>query len=189
VLSIFPDWVSGGPTRERLMGVPGMAWTFRRGICSHVGEAFTRLPKGWNFAQAATLPRAALTAWRALMVEARIKPGDVVLTQGTGGVSIFAVQLAKAAGATVIATSSSDEKLARLRDLGADHLINYRWGRSAAALAGQGVDALVEIGGPGTLSQFDPRRSDRRSYFLDRRVDQSCRRGSDGFSHVEERVH
>ena len=121
-------------------------------------SAFTRLPRGWSFAQAATLPCAALTAWRALMVEARIKPGDVVLTQGTGGVSIFAVQFAKAAGATVIATSSSDEKLARLQDLGADHLINYKsdqkWGRSAAALTGgQGVDAVVEIGGPGTLSQ------------------------------------
>jgi NADPH:quinone reductase-like Zn-dependent oxidoreductase len=120
-------------------------------------DAFTSLPKGWSFAQAATLPCAALTAWRALMVEARIKPGDVVLTQGTGGVSIFAVQFAKAAGATVIATSSSDEKLARLKNLGADHLINYKsdpkWGRSAAALAGQGVDAVVEVGGPGTLSQ------------------------------------
>ena len=81
--------------------------------------AFTRLPKGWSFAQAATLPCAALTAWRALMVEARIKPGDVVLTQGTGGVSIFAVQFAKVAGATVIATSSSDEKLARLKGIGA----------------------------------------------------------------------
>ncbi len=104
------------------------------------------------------LPCAALTAWRALMVEARIKPGDVVLTQGTGGVSIFAVQFAKAAGATVIATSSSAEKLARLKALGADHLINYKedaeWGKTAFGLAGgRGVDAVVEVGGPGTLGQ------------------------------------
>ena len=131
------------------MGVPGMAWTFRRGICSHVGEAFTRLPKGWNFAQAATLPRAALTAWRALMVEARIKPGDVVLTQGTGGVSIFAVQLAKAAGATVIATSSSDEKLARVRELGLQHGINYKQKDYVEAIKeqtqGKGVDAVFEM--------------------------------------------
>jgi NADPH:quinone reductase-like Zn-dependent oxidoreductase len=159
VLSIFfPNWVSGGPTRERLMGVPGDgADGFAAEYVAMSAEAFTRLPRGWSFAQAATLPCAALTAWRALMVEARIKPGDVVLTQGTGGVSIFAVQFAKAAGATVIATSSSDEKLARLKDLGADHLINYKsdpkWGRSAAALAGHGVDAVVEVGGPGTLSQ------------------------------------
>ena len=157
--TFFPNWASGSPTRERLMGVPGDgADGFAAEYVAMPAEAFTRLPKGWSFAQAATLPCAALTAWRALMVEARIKPGDVVLTQGTGGVSIFAVQFAKAAGATVIATSSSDEKLARLKDLGADHLINYKsdpkWGRSAAALvAGQGVDAVVEIGGPGTLSQ------------------------------------
>ena len=156
--TFFPNWVSGGPTLERLKGVPGDgADGFAAEQVAMPAETFTRLPKGWSFAQAATLPCAALTAWRALMVEARIKPGDVVLTQGTGGVSIFAVQFAKAAGAIVIATSSSDEKLARLKALGADHLINYKsdpkWGRSAAALAGQGVDAVVEIGGPGTLSQ------------------------------------
>jgi NADPH:quinone reductase-like Zn-dependent oxidoreductase len=156
--TFFPNWESGGPTRERLMGVPGdHADGFAAEYVAMPAAAFTRLPRGWSFAQAATLPCAALTAWRALMVEARIKPGDVVLTQGTGGVSIFAVQFAKAAGATVIATSSSDTKLARLKELGADHLINYRtdpkWGRSAAALAGQGVDAVVEVGGPGTLSQ------------------------------------
>jgi len=156
--TFFPNWASGGPARERLMGVPGdHADGFAAEYVAMSATAFTRLPKGWSFAQAATLPCAALTAWRALMVEARIKPGDVVLTQGTGGVSIFAVQFAKAAGATVIATSSSDEKLARLKDLGADHLINYKsdpkWGRSAAALAGEGVDAVVEVGGPGTLSQ------------------------------------
>ena len=159
VLSVFfPNWVSGGPMRERLMGVPGDGVDgFAAEYVAMSADAFTRLPKGWSFVQAATLPCAALTAWRALMVEARIKPGDVVLTQGTGGVSTFAVQFAKAAGATVIATSSSDEKLARLKGLGADHLINYKsdlkWGRSAAALAGHGVDAVVEIGGPGTLSQ------------------------------------
>ena len=156
--TFFPNWASGGPTPERLMGVPGdSADGFAAEYVAMSADAFTRLPKGWSFAQAATLPCAALTAWRALMVEARIKPGDVVLTQGTGGVSIFAVQFAKAAGATVIATSSSDEKLARLKNLGADHLINYKsepkWGRSAAALAGQGVDAVVEVGEPGTLSQ------------------------------------
>jgi NADPH:quinone reductase-like Zn-dependent oxidoreductase len=118
--------------------------------------AFTRMPKGWSYAQAATLPCAALTAWRALVVEAQIKPGDVVLTQGTGGVSIFALQLAKAMGATVVSTSSSPEKLEKLKALGADHLINYKenpeWGHAASKLTG-GVHAVVEIGGPGTMTQ------------------------------------
>ena len=92
------------------------------------------------------------------MVEARIKPGDWVLTQGTGGVSIFALQFAKAAGARVIATSSSQAKLAKLKELGADHVINYKetpkWGAVAKQLTGgRGVDEVVEIGGAGTLGQ------------------------------------
>lgn len=157
--TFFPNWPAGGPSLERLMGVPGdHVDGFAAELVAMPASAFTRMPRGWSYVQAATLPCAALTAWRALMVEARIKPGDVVLTQGTGGVSIFALQLAKAAGATVISTSSSDEKLARLKALGADHLINYKsqpdWGQAAAAVTGgRGVDVVVEIGGPGTLAQ------------------------------------
>jgi len=99
-----------------------------------------------------------LTAWRALVVEGGIKAGDSVLVLGTGGVSIFALQLAKAMGATVIATSSSDTKLARCRELGADAVINYRdeseWGKRVVELTnGRGVDHVVEVGGPGTLAQ------------------------------------
>jgi NADPH:quinone reductase-like Zn-dependent oxidoreductase len=155
--TFFPNWPAGGPALERLLGVPGdHADGFAAELVAMPETAFTRLPKGWSMAEAATLPCAALTAWRALMVEARIRPGDVVLVQGTGGVSIFALQLAKAAGATVVATSSSPEKLERLKALGADHLINYRedpkWGETAARLVG-GVHAVVEIGGPGTLAQ------------------------------------
>ena len=155
--AFFPNWPAGGPALERLIGVPGdHVDGFAAEYVAMPASAFTRLPAGWSLTEAATLPCAALTAWRALMVEARIRPGDVVLTQGTGGVSIFAVQLAKAAGATVVATSSSAEKLARLKDLGADHLINYKeepnWGQAAAALTG-GVHAVVEIGGPGTMAQ------------------------------------
>jgi NADPH:quinone reductase-like Zn-dependent oxidoreductase len=157
--TFFPNWPCGKPALERLIGVPGdHADGFAAEYVAMPASAFTRLPKGWSLVQAATLPCAALTAWRALMVESQIKPGDTVLTQGTGGVSIFALQFAKAAGATVIATFSSAEKLERLKTLGADHLINYReeaeWGRAAAALTGgRGVDAVVEIGGPGTLNQ------------------------------------
>ena len=160
VLSLFfPNWDAGGPTLPRLLGVPGdSAEGFAAEYVAMPATAFTRLPKGWTLKQAATLPCAALTAWRALFVEAKIKPGSIVLTQGTGGVSIFALQRAKAAGATVISTSSSAEKLEKLKALGADHLINYRetpeWGAAAAAITGgRGVDAVVEIGGSGTMPQ------------------------------------
>ncbi len=157
--TFFPNWDAGGPTLPRLLGVPGDgADGFAAEYVAMPATAFTRLPKGWTLKQAATLPCAALTAWRALFVEAKIKPGSIVLTQGTGGVSIFALQLAKAAGATVISTSSSNEKLEKLKALGADHLINYKetpeWGAAAmAATGGRGVDAVVEIGGSGTMPQ------------------------------------
>lgn len=155
--TFFPNWEAGLPTLPRLMGVPGDgADGFASEYVAMPATAFTRMPKGWSYAQAATLPCAALTAWRALVVEAQIKPGDVVLTQGTGGVSIFALQLAKAMGATVVSTSSSPEKLEKLKSLGADHLINYKenpeWGHAASKLTG-GVHAVVEIGGPGTMTQ------------------------------------
>jgi NADPH:quinone reductase-like Zn-dependent oxidoreductase len=120
--------------------------------------AFTSAPKGHSFAEAATLTTAGVTAWRALIVNGALKAGDTVLVLGTGGVSIFALQIAKAMGATVIATSSSDGKLQRARSLGADHTINYRhhpdWGtRVREWTGGSGVDHVVEVGGPGTLAQ------------------------------------
>src|SRR4051794_32901483 len=119
---------------------------------------FTRTPKGYSHAEAATLTTAGLTAWRALVVDGGLKAGDVVLALGTGGVSVFALQLAKAMGTVVVVTSSSDEKLERARTLGADHTINYRqhadWGtRVADWTGGRGVDHVVEVGGPGTLPQ------------------------------------
>ncbi|KDA03350.1 zinc-dependent alcohol dehydrogenase family protein [Hyphomonas oceanitis] len=160
VLSLFfPNWAAGPPQMAGFASVPGDgADGFGAEMVAAPETAFTRMPEGYSFEEAATLPCAALTAWRALMVEAKIKPGDWVLTQGTGGVSIFALQFAKAAGARVIATSSSDEKLKRLKELGADHLINYKdtpeWGKKAKELTGgRGVDEVVEIGGPGTLAQ------------------------------------
>jgi NADPH:quinone reductase-like Zn-dependent oxidoreductase len=119
---------------------------------------FTRAPKGWSHAEAATITTAGLTAWRALVVDGGLKAGDSVLVLGTGGVSIYALQLARAMGATVIATSSSDAKLERLSTLGAAHTINYKttpeWGRRVLELTGgRGVDVVVEVGGPGTLPQ------------------------------------
>lgn len=119
-------------------------------------EWFTRPPRGYSHAEAATLTCAGVTAWRALATDGPTIAGQTVLVQGSGGVSIFALQFAKAMGATVIATSSSDEKLERLTALGADHVINYKtvpaWGEAAFKLTG-GVDHVVEIGGPATLPQ------------------------------------
>jgi len=119
-------------------------------------EGLVSIPDHLSFEEAATLPCAAVTAWHALVDSGGIKPGDTVLTLGTGGVSIFALQFAKLAGARVIATSSHDEKLSRLREMGASAVINYKttpeWDRQALALTqGRGVDHVVEVGGAGTL--------------------------------------
>lgn len=155
----FPNWQDGEPEIGKLIGVPGdHVDGFAAQTVTMPASAFTRAPRGYTPAQSATLTCAALTAWRGLMVEARIKPGDVVLTQGTGGVSIFALQFAKAAGCRVISTSSSDQKLEHLKSLGADELINYKdtpdWAARALELTdGRGVDEVVEIGGAGTLPQ------------------------------------
>ncbi|MEM1154966.1 MAG: NAD(P)-dependent alcohol dehydrogenase [Pseudomonadota bacterium] len=157
--TFFPNWPGGPVSAERTLGVPGDHIDgFAAEYVSMPTAAFTPMPKDYSFEEAATLPCAALTAWRALFVINDIRPGSTVLTQGSGGVSVFALQMAKAAGATVIATSSSEEKLAKLGELGADHLINYKetpqWGAKVVELTdGRGVDEVVEIGGPGTLPQ------------------------------------
>ncbi|PSS16685.1 hypothetical protein M430DRAFT_67027 [Amorphotheca resinae ATCC 22711] len=117
------------------------------------------MPPSLTYLEGATLTCAGLTAWNALYGLKQLKPGDVILTQGTGGVSIFALQFAKAAGATVISTTSSAKKAAILKKLGADHVINYKetpnWGEKARELTpnGEGVDNIIEVGGPGTLRQ------------------------------------
>ncbi len=121
-------------------------------------EGAVRVPDHLSFEEAATLPCAALTAWHAVMMFGAMRPGETLLTQGTGGVSIFAIQFARAAGARVIATSSSDGKLERVRALGAEETVNYRtapdWEREAKRLTGKiGVDLVVEVGGPGTFAR------------------------------------
>lgn len=159
VSTFFPDWVDGGPQDGGFTNVPGDGIDgYAREIVTVPAHWFTHAPRGYDAMEAATLTCAGLTAWRALVVEGGIKAGDYVLVQGTGGVSIFALQFAKAMGARVIATSSSDAKLERLKAMGADHLINYRadakWGSTAKTLTnGRGVDHVVEIGGAGTLPQ------------------------------------
>jgi NADPH:quinone reductase-like Zn-dependent oxidoreductase len=121
-------------------------------------EGLVLVPSHLSYEEAATLPCAAVTAWNALVTSGTLKAGDTVLIQGTGGVSLFALQLARISGARVIATSSSDAKLARVKELGASDGINYKttpeWGTRAQDLAGgAGVDHIVEVGGAGTLAQ------------------------------------
>ncbi len=154
VNSYFPNWF-GGPFRvmPEQYAIERDGWLTEYKVVS--AEALAAMPEHLTFEEAATLPCAGVTAWSAL---AGAGPSDTVLTQGTGGVSLFALQLAKASGARVIATTSSAEKAERLRSLGADHVIDYRaspdWGDQARALTGgRGVDRVVEVGGPGTLAQ------------------------------------
>ena len=121
-------------------------------------EAVVRLPDALSYEEACTLPCAGLTAWTALTGPAPIRAGHTVLVQGSGGVSIFALQLARAVGATVIATTSSAAKAEQLKALGAAHIVNYvdepEWGRRVRVLTdGRGVDRVVEVGGPGTIAQ------------------------------------
>jgi NADPH:quinone reductase-like Zn-dependent oxidoreductase len=155
----FPNWQDGRPDFGKTQGIPGDNIDgFAAQSVTMPATAFGPMPANLDFGAASTLTCAGLTAWRAVMVETHIKPGDWVLVQGSGGVSLFALQFARMAGARVIATSSSDEKLQRLGALGADHLINYRetpdWGDKVLELtAGEGADLVVEVGGSGTVAQ------------------------------------
>src|SRR5665213_508689 len=150
-------WISGA-LREAYRGgtmggdIDGVVREF--GIFPEAG--LVKAPRGWTAQQAATLPCAAVTAWNAVVCNGT-KPGDVMVTQGTGGVALFALQFAKLAGATVIITSSSDEKLARARAMGADIGINYKthpeWARIVRERIGRGADLVIEVGGAATLDQ------------------------------------
>ncbi len=155
----FPRWLSGdalGDERSVSTGLEAPGCLREFGVFDE--SAVVKVPDHLSAEQAACFPCAGLTAWSALVTTSGTSSGDVVLVLGTGGVSIFALQFAKALGATVIVTSSSDEKLAHAQELGADHVINYRttpeWGPAVKALTdGRGVDVVVEVGGTGTLSQ------------------------------------
>lgn len=155
----FPDWQDGKPTVGDFSRTPGDGMDgFAQDYVVRPATAFTHAPRDYDAVEAATITTAGLTAWRALVVDGKVKAGDTILLLGTGGVSIWALQIAKAMGATVAITSSSDEKLERARALGADHVVNYReqadWGRTVRDwTGGRGVDHVVEVGGPGTLAQ------------------------------------
>jgi NADPH:quinone reductase-like Zn-dependent oxidoreductase len=155
----FQSWPAGRPSAARLsrsLGGP-LDGTLRQLMCLPE-QGVCKLPEGLALDAAATLPCAAVTAWNALAVLAQTGPADTVLVQGTGGVSLFALQFAKLMGARVIATSSSASKLERVRALGADLTVDYartpEWGRAVRELtAGRGVDHVIEVGGAGTLQQ------------------------------------
>lgn len=159
VSCFFPDWQNGAPTIGDFARTPGDGIDgFAQEYAVRPATAFTHAPKGLDHVEAATITTAGLTAWRALVVDGKLKAGDRVLLLGTGGVSIWALQIAKLMGARVAITSSSDDKLERARALGADHVVNYRsqpeWGKAIRAWSeGRGVDHVVEVGGPGTLAQ------------------------------------
>jgi len=156
----FPNWVSGLPAPAKAagaLGAPGGPGA-GRDLALFPESAVSRVPDYLTDDEVATLPCAALTAWRALFVDARLEPGDTVVLQGTGGVSIFGLQFAHAAGYRTIVTSSSDEKLERARALGATHLVNYRtqpdWSRAVREHTdGTGAEFIMEVGGAGTLGE------------------------------------
>jgi len=155
----FQEWLAGPPTAEALrtsLGGP-LDGTLRDLACFSQ-HGVVRIPDYLGWDEAAALPCAAVTAWNALAELSTTGPAHTVLVQGTGGVSLFALQLAKCMGARVIATSSSDAKLQRVRALGADHTLNYtrtpEWGKAVRELtSGRGVDHVIEVGGAGTLPQ------------------------------------
>ena len=157
--TFFQNWFSGPIlSQDSVIALGGPVDGVAREFACFAQDAVVKVPDALGDLEAATLPCAGLTAWSSLFVIRATRPGDSVLLLGTGGVSIAGLQLAKAAGATVIITSSSDAKLARARALGADHTINYRstpaWGEHARALTGgRGVDVVLEVGGVGTLAQ------------------------------------
>lgn len=157
--NFFQDWISGS------IGDKGLHSALGGGINGTLSEYFIlkahaaiSIPDGISYEEAATLPCAAVTAWHALVSLGNIKAGDTILLLGTGGVSIFGLQLAKALGGNVIITSSSDAKLERAKELGADHLINYKnnpdWEQAVLDITDtKGVDNVLEVGGAGTFEK------------------------------------
>ena len=156
---MIQSWISGPPTMDRLSSTLGGPLD---GVMAEYmvlnEDRVVKAPEHLSDEEAATLPCAALTAWSAVVTDGHVKAGDKVLVQGTGGVSLFALQFAKLHGAHVIVTSSSDEKLHRAIRLGADEGINYlstpEWGKEVKRMAGaDGIDLIIEVGGQKTLPQ------------------------------------
>jgi NADPH:quinone reductase-like Zn-dependent oxidoreductase len=155
----FQGWISGPPSLEKVVTALGFPIPGAGSELQTFSEhGLSKVPEFLSDNEVATLPCAALTAWRGLFHDARLEPGDTVVLQGTGGVSIFGLQFAHAAGLRTLITSSSDAKLERARELGADHVVNYKttpsWsGPVREATSGRGADFIMEVGGGGTIQE------------------------------------
>jgi len=158
VMSLFfPKWQYGVPTIATTKGISGETVDgYAVEVSNLSANAVTRMPADYTYAEAATLPCAGLTAWRALMVEGNIQAGQTVLIEGTGGMCIFALQLARMAGARVYATTGSADKVDRLKALGAEEVLNYKadpkWGKTLFQKTG-GMDHVIDVGGAATMRQ------------------------------------
>ena len=157
--AFMPTWTGGvGKAQYQKEALGGDVDGCLREFGAFPASGVVKIPDSLSYEEAATLPCAAVTAWNALAISGNLTAGETVLTQGTGGVSVFAAQFAAAFGARVIATSSSDEKLEKIKDLGARDLINYKttpdWDKEVFNLTDKtGVDHIVEVGGAGTLEK------------------------------------
>jgi NADPH:quinone reductase-like Zn-dependent oxidoreductase len=158
VLSLFyRDWIKGTPIPTKTKYISGEN---SEGFLTEFGleseETLTRMPCHLTFEEAATIPCAAVTAWNALMVKGNLQKGESVLIEGTGGLSIAAMQIALAVGAKVYATSSSAEKAEQLKALGVEEVVDYKtekyWGKKIYELAGEGVDHVIDVGGGSTMN-------------------------------------
>lgn len=159
VMSLFfPYWMEGKPDFDKTRHISGESvdgYATEQSCVS--AQSLTAIPEGYTFGEAATLPCAALTAWRALFRAVQLKPGDSVLVEGTGGMSVFALQFALAAGAQVYATTSSDEKAQKLLNMGASAVVNYKddptWGKTLFKQTRGGIDHVLDVGGGSTMGQ------------------------------------
>ena len=158
VMSLFfPNWIEGKASLAKTRSISGESFDGYITEMSCISqEAITSIPDTYTYAEAATLPCAALTAWRGLMEEGQLTAGESVLIEGSGGMSIFGMQLALAAGARVFATTSSEEKAERLKSMGAEAVVNYkedsRWGKSLFKMT-RGIDHVLDVGGGSTMVQ------------------------------------
>lgn len=159
VMSLFfPNWIDGHPSFQKIAGVSGETidgYIAEKSVLS--AKSLTRIPEGYSYAEAATLPCAGLTAWNGLTHTGGLIAGQSVLIEGTGGMSLLGLQLAKAAGAKVFATTSSAEKAERLMSMGCEAVVNYkedeRWGKAIFKKSGGGVDITLDVGGGSTMNQ------------------------------------
>jgi NADPH:quinone reductase-like Zn-dependent oxidoreductase len=154
----FPGWIEGRPEFRKIVAVSGET------IDGYITEtsclpaqSLTKIPEGYRYAEAAVLPCAGLTAWNGLMHAGRLRSGQSVLIQGTGGMSILALQFAKSAGAKIYATTSSDKKAQKLMSMGCEAVFDYKkdekWGKSIFKATDGGVDLILDVGGGSTMGQ------------------------------------